>query len=282
MNDIDRMVQQIDKLEPVSMVTNKVLEMMEKPDVSMEELAEIISYDANLTANLLKYVNSAYTGLSRTVETVRYAVVYLGIREVLDLLMMTVASKNQKKAQNGYDLEAGDLWKASVSSALIAKELANMKGAQDSYLIFTAALLKDIGKVVLNQYVRVEFEKINTLVLERGHSFREAEKAVIGIDHAELGGIVAERWKFSPRLVEMIRNHHTPHLVKEARRDTAIVYVADTICMMMGIGGGADGLAYRFHKEIVQDLGMDEKDFQKAIAAWGEQLERVEALFEMA
>ncbi len=101
---------------------------------------------------------------------------------------------------------------------------------------------------------------------------------MIGIDHAELGGMVAETWKFSQKMVEIIRNHHHPDESLESYLETAIVYLADTLCLMMGIGGGSDGLAYRFHQGVVKYLGLTERDFQEIMAGFGEKLEEVEAL----
>jgi hypothetical protein len=79
-------------------------------------------------------------------------------------------------------------------------------------------------------------------------------------------------------MVEIIRNHHHPDESLESYLETAIVYLADTLCLMMGIGGGSDGLAYRFHQDVVKYLGLTERDFQEIMAGFGEKLEEVEAL----
>jgi HD-like signal output (HDOD) protein len=125
--------------------------------------------------------------------------------------------------------------------------------------------------------VAESFDKINFLVSKHGFSFREAEKGVLGIDHAELGGMIAERWQFSEKMVDIIRHHHLP---MEARfeDEASIVYLADTLCMTMGIGVGSDGLAYRFQKEVLNKLGFTDRDFQEVIAGFGEQISHVEDL----
>lgn len=278
MSNIKSIVKKIDSLKPVPQVANKVMSIAKDPNSSMADLSKVIIYDAAVTANLLKVANSAYFGMSGKVNSVHQAIVYMGMSQVIDLVTLASSSEDLKSAQEGYDLDAGELWKYSISSALIARDLAEKKRAQDSNLIFTAALLKDIGKVILSQHVGDSYEKINTLVAEEGFSFREAEKEVIGIDHAELGGMVAETWKFSQKMVEIIRNHHHPDESLESYLETAIVYLADTLCLMMGIGGGSDGLAYRFHQDVVKYLGLTERDFQEIMAGFGEKLEEVEAL----
>lgn len=278
MNDIKSIVKKIDGLKPIPQVASKVMSIAEDPESSMHDLSNVIVYDTAVTTNLLKVANSAYFGLSEKVDSVHQAIVLIGMDQVANLVLLSAGSENLKGSQEGYDLEAGDLWKYSVSSALIARELAEKKGAKETQLIFTAALIKDIGKVILNQYVKDSFDNINTLVIEQNFTFREAEKEIIGIDHAELGGMVAENWKFSPKMIEIIRNHHLPQESSISEFESSIVYMADMICMMMGIGVGSDGLAYRFHRKVVERLGLTEKDFQNIIAGFCERLPQVEAM----
>jgi putative nucleotidyltransferase with HDIG domain len=254
------------------------MSVAQDPESSMSDLSQVIVYDTALTAVLLKVANSAYFGLPEKVNSVHQAIVFMGMRQVIDLVLLAASAENLRGEQKGYGLKAGDLWKYSVSSALIAKDLAEKKKTKATHLIFTAALLKDIGKVILNQYVSNSYEKINLMVNKQGITFREAEKNVIGIDHAELGGMVAETWKFSPEMVEIIKNHHRPHKSSNSELESSIVYLADTLCMMMGVGIGSDGLAYRFHREVVERLGLTERDLQEIMAGFGEKIQEVEAL----
>jgi putative nucleotidyltransferase with HDIG domain len=282
MNEIQIIIKGIDRLDPIPQVANKVMSILESPDSSVSELAEVIKYDPSLTANILKICNSAYFGLSREINSVQHAVNLLGMNQVADLVLMSSAAKNLKKGQEGYDLKEGELWRYSVSSALLARDLAAKKGQKDNHFVFTAALLKDIGKLVLNQYVADSYEKINALVNEDGLSFREAEKEVIGIDHAELGGMVADKWKFSDKMVNIIRNHHLSEESSISDFETSIVYLADTMCMMMGIGVGCDGLAYRFYQDTIEELDFSQRDFQEIMAGFGEKLYHVEELVSFA
>jgi putative nucleotidyltransferase with HDIG domain len=281
MSDIKSIIKKIDHLTPIPQVASKVMSIAEDPKSSMYDLSKVIIYDTAVTANLLKVVNSAYFGLPEKVDSVHQAIVYLGMAQVVDLVLLSASGENLQTAQEGYDLEAGELWKYSVSSALLARELAEKKGVKETHLIFTAALLKDIGKVILNQYVKDSFDKINALVTKQNFTFREAEKEVIGIDHAELGGMVAENWKFSPKMVEIIRHHHRPQEASISEFESAIVYMADTICMMMGIGVGSDGLAYRFHREVVESLELTENEFQKIIAGFVEKIKQMETMIDI-
>jgi putative nucleotidyltransferase with HDIG domain len=278
MKEIEKIIKEIDRLKPVSYIGDKIMEIISNPDSSLAELVGIVKYDQGMTANLLRICNSAYFGLAKEITSVKQAVAYLGIDKVASLVMMGNSADNFREAQAGYDLTEGELWRYSVSSALMAQNLAEKRNLNNISLIFTAALLKDIGKVILNTYVKDSFEAINKAVQSKGITFIDAEKEVIGIDHAELGARVAEQWNFSPVMVNIIRNHHNPEKALPDDLSIPIVYMADCICMMMGRGVGSDGLAYRYYQDIVDRLHFSDIDIQKTIAGFREKLEDIEEL----
>lgn len=282
MSNVEKIIEEIDQLRPFSNICQKIIEITSNPDSRMTQLVDVIKYDQGMTANLLRICNSAYFGLKKRIVSIQQAVAYLGLEKVASLVVMGNSADNLKKAQRGYDLTEGELWRYSVSSALIAQDLAEKRGLNNVYLIFTTALLKDIGKVILNTYVRESFEEIIKMVQELDLTFSEAEKRVIGIDHAELGAMVAERWNFSPDMVDIIRNHHDPGNAPPNDLSIPIIYLADSICMMIGIGVGSDGLAYRYYQDIMVRLNFSDIDLQRTIVDFWEKLRAVEELVHLS
>ena len=282
MKEIEKIIEEVDRLRPVSHISNKILEITCNPNSSLTQLVDIIKYDQGITANLLRICNSSYFGLKKKMISIKQAVAYLGTEKVASLVMMGNSADSFKKAQRGYDLNEGELWRYSVSSALMAQDLAEKRGLKNIYLIFTSALLKDIGKVILSTYVRESFEDITKMVQDKGLTFIEAEREVIGIDHAELGATASERWNFSPDMVEIIRNHHDPDKAPANDLSIPIIYLADSICMMIGIGVGSDGLAYKYHQGVVNRLNFTDIDLQKTIAGFWEKLRGVEELVKLS
>jgi HD-like signal output (HDOD) protein len=205
MSAIEELIKEIKSLKPIPQITHQIMAIVEDPNASLSDVANIIMYDPIITANLIRTCNSAYFNLPRQIESIHDAVTLLGIEQIVDMILLKSGGGNLKKGQEGYGLNEGDLWRYSVSSALISREIANRKGVKNKQLIFTAALLKDIGKVILDRFVADSFQKIHTLVQEKGFSFMEAEKKIIGVDHAELGGLVARNWNFSENMVNIIR-----------------------------------------------------------------------------
>jgi putative nucleotidyltransferase with HDIG domain len=282
MMDIQKIISGIDTLVPISNISEKVAAVIADPQSSLQDVVDIVSYDQHLTVNLLRICNSSYMGLRRKIGSVREAVTYLGVDKVVRLAMLGNSASNFIQSQRGYDLEAGQLWHYSVSAAVIGEHLAKICQYPESALIFTAALLKDIGKIILSDYVAPAYQAILEEVAAHRIPFDEAEKRVIGIDHAELGAMAAEKWNFSPVMVDIIRWHHSPKQAELDRRAVAIVHLADCVCMMIGNGVGADGLAYKCDTEAISELGLNAADLQAAIAFYWEKMKEIKELVSLS
>lgn len=278
MTAIQLLIKDIKNLRPVPAIANQIIELVDSPSASMQDIANIIQYDPAVTANLLRTCNSAFFGLANPVESVKDAVAILGIDQVVELALLNASSQTLNKSWKGYGLHEGAMWKHSVSSALIAKDIAIKISPENRHSIFTAALLKDIGKTVLDKFIQISSDKIQVLIDQNGYSFIEAEKKIIGTDHAEIGAMIAKIWKFSPKMVKIIRHHHLSDAAMGKNIDIAIVYLSDCICMMMGLGLGVEGLSYRFHDKIIKELAMTPNDIAKIIADFTFNMHKVETL----
>ena len=266
MNAVSDILSDMDNLAPMPQIMYQLMTISEDPKASMSDIAGIIVYDPIITASLLKTCNSAYFALPRKVDSVQDAIVFLGLDKVIELVMIKSVGDHLKQAQIGYGLHEGALWSYSVATAVMARDLAVQKGASNKQLIFTAALLKDIGKLLLDRFVANAIERINRLIQEQKYSFREAEKEVIGLDHAELGGMISEKWNFSSTMTYIIKNHHMSEASALEHFETSIVYLAELAAMMVGMGNGSDGLAYRFYKRALEKLHVTENALQEIIA----------------
>lgn len=282
MADIREIVNEIETLRPIPPVAAQILELAEDINSSLAEIADLIIHDPSLTANVLRICNSAYFGLSRKVESVHDAITLLGLNRIVELVLKDSLSHSLSGDQQGYGLGEGELWRHSVLSAHVVKIMGANNGIpHNKHLVFTAALIKDIGKVILGRFAAFSFEKIHILVKSYGYSFNEAEKEIIGMNHEELGALMAERWRFSEKLIYIIRNHHLSEKCARDDTETALVYLADLVCMMMGMSTGVDGLAYRFYSDVLNRMSLTEKDLQTVIAATAESWEKLESLLNL-
>jgi putative nucleotidyltransferase with HDIG domain len=281
MSSLQYLLAEIQNLKPIPAVAHQLLEIVGNPDSSMKDIAAVIQYDPVMTANILRTCNSAYFGLKHPAESVKDAVNLLGTDQVIELVLLKSGAASFSGSQEGYGLEEGEMWRYSVSSAVIAKQIAVKLGLANKNTIFTASLVKDIGKIILEKYVAKSGHKILALVEKENLSFREAEKKVLGIDHAELGAMIAKTWKFSPKMVKIIRHHHLADDTMIKDKEVAVVYLADCISMMIGVGVGSDGLAYRFRDETIRKLGLTADDVSLIIAEFAGNMQEIENLLKI-
>ena len=192
--------------------------------------------------------------------------VYLGQQNLLRAIQTAGVSKYYKKGASGYYDKVTDLWEHSVAVALMSQIISKKITGQEDTVLYTAALLHDVGKIIMGEFVREALPKISALVSTQRVSFVEAEEIVIGINHATLGGKIAAYWNFPVEIREAISFHHRPDLLeKEEKTMPWIVYIADQACLMLGFGGGIDGLSYRAIDQVFTKFNLRMKDLEMSM-----------------
>lgn len=255
----DEIAHSLAELPPMPASISEVISACDDQDMTVGQLSQIILRDQGLTANILKLANSAFYGHARRVTTATEAVVLLGFSAVKSLAISSHTARLLNRALPGYGLAAGELWQHSIAVAFCARRLAVEVQLAPVEEAFVAGLLHDIGKIVLATHMETVFTEIGEEARQRRESFHHVEAEVLGFDHAELGARVAAQWSFPPELEEAIRCHHDPGRATLKPRLAHVVHLADAICMMLGVGLGADGLAYEVDPTTFDALGYDQQ-----------------------
>ncbi len=279
MKNAQTIADMVGSLPPLPDTAIKLINVVNDPRSTMDEIVEVIKYDQSVTGEVLKLCNSAYFGLSRRVTSLHDAMLCLGTIKVLQMVMAVHTNSMLSREQKGYGLEPGVLWRHSVAVALASSLFAERLRLSSPGLVFTAGLLHDIGKVVLNKYVANEFAAIVHHVAVDRMSFVEAEKKVLGFSHQEVGALVAEKWQLPEPMVRCIRFHHDPGDVEPPDALIDTVYLADCICLLLGIGLGEDGLCYRADPAVMERHDLRELDLETIGAQMMTELKRVEHIF---
>ncbi len=282
MNDIKDITNRVNSVMPLPDTAMKLMNVMSNPRSTLDDIVETIKYDQAVTSQVLKLCNSSFFGLSRKVTSLNDAMLCLGTIKVLQLVMSVHTNNMLSSKQHGYGLEPGVLWKHSVAVALASSLFAQRLRIPDGNLLFTAGLLHDIGKVILNEYVAEDFAEIIRRVAEDHISFVEAEQHVLGFSHEDIGGMIAEKWQLPPAIVRCIRYHHMPSAVDPPDVLVDAVYLANCVCLLLGIGLGEDGLCYRADPAVLERRGLCESDLEIIGAQTVIDLQRVESLFDGA
>jgi len=173
-------------------------------------------------------------------------------------VLATSVGEVLNKELPGYALDREALWRQSqicgITTRIVAKKCRYAK-ADEAY---TAGLLRDIGKVILDHYMTEQYEVIVAQVVDSDKTFLQVEQDVLGFNHGQVGARIAEKWHLPQELVETIATHHTPEAAKLNPKMTAMVHVADVMVMMMGVHLGIDGMSYTFSQHAIDLLGLDE------------------------
>jgi putative nucleotidyltransferase with HDIG domain len=277
---LERILRSIRHVPAFPMTIQKVMELLRNDDYSVQEVTNVIKFDQAITANILRMCNSAYFGVRSRIGTLNEAIVYLGKEHIITAVQTSGVSRFFKKGSKGYVSQANDLWMHSVSVALMTQILFKRIYQQEQPVLYTAGLLHDVGKVILGEYVNESFDKIMNLVGREGCSFLEAEEKLFGINHATIGGKIAEHWNFPEEISTAIALHHRPDLIEDKKAIFPwLVYLADQISSMMGVGGGQDGLAYRAVNEVVaQRFQLRDKDIEACMVQLFGDMEKAKEL----
>jgi len=235
----------------------RLMPLLQNPDASASKIEDILKYDPGLTANILKLTNSAYFGLPSRVSSVRQAIMLLGWKRLLQLVMTMCMSALMKKPVPGYDLPRGALWRHSVAVSVAADLLVKSLSISDADEVFTAALLHDIGKLVLGDYVQEDLEKIEGMVT-KGISFEVAEFVVLGTNHATIGARILQNWSLPQELVNAVSWHHDPENCNHYCMLSDVVHIANIVGRRVGFGKGRDRQALEPSLEVAERLGVNQ------------------------
>ena len=205
---IDEYIASADFLPPSFQLLPRLLLLLDDLEASSEALAELIRMDPGLTANILRVCNSVAFAGSR-VHTVQEALLRLGFSEVHRIVMSVIAAPILKNPQKTYAAREADLWSHSLAAAITTQHLRlNSKVAPE--LAFTAAILHDIGKIVISNVAPNEAKTAFAQARSENVPLFEVERSLLGIDHAEAGARLLQRWGFPSNISLAVQFHHAP------------------------------------------------------------------------
>lgn len=230
----------------------KILELTRDVNVTPKDLVEVIDKDPVVTVKILKVVNSAYYSLPKQITSIGHSVVYLGFNTIKNLAL-SIAAIGMLPKDNAAGFDVQQYLLHSLATAAIAKQLASRVDDADPMDCFIAGLLHDFGKVVFAQFMPQEFKKALETSQANSSSLHAALQKEIGADHAFVGAMLVEKWRFAPHLVETIRHQHLADL-----KDTdmiACVFGANQISKKLNFGFGGNPCIDEFPASIQKRLG---------------------------
>jgi putative nucleotidyltransferase with HDIG domain len=262
-NDIpDDIRKKVSSFPSMPQAAVKLRELFKKDDVPINEIENILRQDPGLSANILRLANSAHFGVPSKVRSLKKAVLLLGLKRFEQIAVSAYMEKSMDKAVEGYDLSPGELWLHSIAVATTAEAIAKFLKISDPNDVFLPALLHDMGKLILGQFVKAESKHIESIVA-KGESSVRAEYMVLGTDHAEMGALLLKKWSFPIDIVNSVRWHHDPEYIsstykrlQDPNMQSDIVYLSNLIFQSNGDDSSVDGKLVKPPSEVLERLGI--------------------------
>ncbi len=278
------LVAKVKNLPPVPHAALQLVTLLDQSSVSNTEVVQALRCDNVLTAKLLRACNSPYFGLAEPVASVDQAVFLLGHQQILHIVLTIAFGSAMVVPLPGYAVAASELWRHSLvtatASEIIANDFADLHA--EPPVAFTVGLLHDIGKLVLSQLLTADLQAAIRRLIEQDKLARsEAEKAVLGTDHGEVGALLLQTWHLPEEVVEAVANHHQPTL-KPRPRLSVVTHLANCVAHMAGSAPGWDSYAVRISNEVVTSLNLTPEQLEQLVLGVRAASERVDEFMNLA
>lgn len=276
----EALIASVPKIPAPSPSVARLLDLLARSDADNGDMIKVVRQDGVMSAKLLGLCNSAAYGLSAPVSSVEQAVLLLGHIEIHKLVMSVGFSGALSPAMPGYAMQDGELWRHSLLTAYTAVAVTALarNSTVDPSIAYTAGLIHDIGKIVITHALNPAAQTNLRQLIEFGaKSLLEAEREVVGCDHAEVGACLLKQWGLPEVLIESVANHHRPVITPKPQL-SAIVHVADVVALEAGIAPGLASFATRVDEDAVGAVGLDRENIETLILSAYDSLARVEEM----
>jgi HD-like signal output (HDOD) protein len=261
-------------LPPLPQVVIKAHEIMADTGSTFKELGDVIETDQAIAGRVLKLANSAYYGLRGMVSSIHQASVVLGFEALGELITVVGAAGLLDSILKGYRLESGSLWQHSLVVAFGSRMIARKKDPKMENSAFSAGLLHDAGKIVLNEYVLEKEDEFDSFLKVEGRTFLEAEKQILGFDHAEISSDLCRKWSLPELQCSAIRYHHYPSK-SGGNMLAGIIHISDMLAVRSGAGTGFDSMLYEMETEAFEQVGLSTNELEEVITKTLESVDKI-------
>lgn len=225
-----------ENLPVLPQAVSEVMRLADDPNSNQKELEKAFEQDPAMTAKILKVANSAFYG-GANVPTIGRAISFLGMTSIRSLVVGISFQQLSSGRSESKQFDKVAFWRHSIASAIACRVLAKLKLPAKGEELYCAGMMHDIGLLVFERFVPTEFDAAVELSIRTGKSLKDAEQDVLGFDHAEVGGLLAERWNLNEMMRNAIRYHLDPKSDPQHGETTNIVASAVQIANLAGFQG---------------------------------------------
>ena len=246
----------VKEIPTLPIVYQQLFSKMSNPDVSVPQLAEIVSKDQSLAAKILKLVNSAFYGYKKEITTISRAMVILGFRTVRNAALAISVFDYVSGTTDDNNFPVEDFWKHSLCTASAAKVLGKHVGIKQQEETFVCGLLHDVGKIIMKKYFEEDFSELCNYAVDNNTTFSAAEEALIGVNHCTVAKAVLRSWNFPPNLIEAVQFHHTLSSGASYPGMVALINVSDHLSYEFEMGAPSSQAQAECDPQALKELGV--------------------------
>lgn len=244
------------KVQPIPQIALKIIQMLRDHSYDMRDLAVEVQQDQVISGKVINLCNTALFSTRNKIDSVERALIVLGEKKLLQLVISASVAELFPDEARGYSLCKGGIFQHALGTALLAHELAVFTGRIAPDIAYTAGLLHDIGKIPLDQYVASAAPFFYRLADDGDKELCEMERDRFGVDHTEVGGLMGKGWALPENLIDVIRNHHHPEKAFVNEELVTLVYFADLIMSRFQVGNEMDRLNTHQLTQRLERLGL--------------------------
>jgi|TARA_B100001964_G_scaffold73799_2_gene83648 putative nucleotidyltransferase with HDIG domain len=269
---LEELKSSMESVRPIPQIALKIIRMLQDDMLSMKDIAKEIRQDQVISARVLRFCNSTFYHRSSKIDSIDRALVILGGKTLLQLVVSACLEDFFAQDKEGYSLCKGGVFNHALGTAMISEQLANLTGKVSGDVAYTAGLLHDIGKVALDQFMNKAFPLFYRRTQELNENLIKVESEVFGIAHTEAGSVLAKQWSLPDRLKDVIMNHHNPEQASVDLDLAHLVYLADLLMSRFLVGQELERLNTDLLKSRLKRVGLKPEQFQLVIESIPEQL----------
>ncbi len=265
-------------------VVGKIIELLSDANTPASRIAELISYDPGLSSKVLRMVNSAAYGFNRQIASIQHGIMILGFNTVRGLVLSASIFKMFEGREQERGLDHRQFWEHSLGTAVAARMLGQAFKMTDVDEAFSAGMLHDIGKVVLDvyfgrDYVEVLMAARKQRIRIHGLAFQNTEYQTLGVSHTEIGLSLAQKWRLPVGITEVIAHHHRP---SEAEHCQNLVYLVALANQMATVQYENSGVYSRdfFSDDVLDYFDLNDDELQQFLVLLKEDMESASELFD--
>jgi putative nucleotidyltransferase with HDIG domain len=263
---LDKVLNRIHALPALSPVVLRALQLTDREFISAREIVGVISVDAKFSARIVKAANTPCYALPRPANSVGEAVLLLGTDAFREVVLIAAARDIFYRDLPGYGVSGAEMWSHSLACGMAAQIVAELTAYSNPQEAFVSGLLHDVGKIILNEEMQTAIAIIRAQMARADCAFIDAERAILGYDHCDIGGRIARSWGLPQHIVQAVALHRKPIVSRQTVPLAGFVHLGEALCCSAGIGLGYEGLDFALETQVLADFKFTEEMADAAVS----------------